>query len=243
MSNASKILESKENFGKFSRTLYDVDTALKEYFGEICLPKLSYGDYQINVPVMSAEGEKWAQIQKYDYLRDKQNEIMCPILVFKRTSVTKDSTYPVGEMRNIKNPIIYRIIKKSKSNKDRYIKFTRKKDNEQPKYEVTNIILPDYVILTYEIIIWTDRIDHMNEVISSIIYSSGNFWGNDQVKFRIDIQDFSNISEISLDKDRLIKWSCTANIRTHILPEFENQWPQMWTMNTNKKITLTEKIM
>ena len=239
----SKINKTSESFNLFKRDLTDIDTSLVKFFENIVLPKLSYGDYQISIPVMCAESERWSQIQKNDFLRDKSNQILCPLMAFKRTSLAKDDTIPTGEMRNASGPIITKVVKTELSDKNRYRKISDLYDEDIPQYKIINTVLPDYVNLTYEIIVWADYTKHMNDIISAINYYSGNFWGVGKVRFRVEIKDFSNVSEVTLDKDRFLKWSCTVNIRTYILPEISTSFPQITTDYTNRKINITEKII
>ena len=67
-----------------------------------------------------------------------------------------------------------------------------------PSNKSAYIVVPDYVTISYDCIIWTDYIEHMNKLIESINYASDSYWGNpERFNFRASINSFDGITELS----------------------------------------------
>ena len=47
-----------------------------------------------------------------------------------------------------------------------------------PQREYYNVMLPDYVNLNYDFIIWTSYIEQMNTLVEKVVYSDGAYWGD-----------------------------------------------------------------
>ena len=73
-------------------TIYDVDNAIMSYISEIIQPQIIENNNVIPVPVIYANGEKWAQIRERGYMYDQGDKLMTPAIVLKRNSITERDT-------------------------------------------------------------------------------------------------------------------------------------------------------
>ena len=90
----------------------------------------------------------------------------------------------------------------------------------KPVKEKYNVVIPDYLDLTYECVVWTDLMIQMNKIMESIQYSNDMYWGNpERFKFAAQLGDFTNSNEISAGEDRMVKTTFSINLRGYVVPE------------------------
>ena len=75
----------------YSVGLLDIDAAVMYYFREVIKPEVIDNGEVVKVPVYYANPERWKSIQKLGYLRDVKGQFITPLLIFKRTSVSRES--------------------------------------------------------------------------------------------------------------------------------------------------------
>ena len=51
---------------------------------------LHVNEEKVKVPCICKSPERWTTISKQGYLRDKKRQIIVPLIVFKRTGMTRD---------------------------------------------------------------------------------------------------------------------------------------------------------
>ena len=71
--------------------LMDIDSAIQFYFDSIIKPKVKENGTIVKVPTLYGSPERWAQAQKRGFLYDNKQQLIIPLIVFKRTSIEKDS--------------------------------------------------------------------------------------------------------------------------------------------------------
>ena len=90
----------------------------------------------------------------------------------------------------------------------------------QPERTFINTVIPEYVDLTYEVVIWTDFVEHMNSIVESVLYSEGTYWGEpERFKFRTKIDDFTNTTDTLTDSDRVVRTTFTLTLFGYIVPD------------------------
>jgi len=170
----------------FTVGLYDIDETILYYFNNVIKPTVVQNGKRIEVPVVYADSERWNQIQKDGYFRDRKGRIMMPLITFKRTNIEKN--------RNVTNkldanfPNNYRVYEKSYSTKNTYDKFNVL-NNRKPTKDMYAVVVPDYVTLNYDCIVSTYYVEQMNGIVEAINYASDSYWGNPeryQFRARID---------------------------------------------------------
>ena len=82
--------------------IQDIDESIMYYFQNVIRPFVIQNGTRIEVPIIYGSPEKWKSFQKDGYYRDQKGRIMAPLIMFKRTDITKnraianklDANYP-----------------------------------------------------------------------------------------------------------------------------------------------------
>jgi len=75
------------------------------------------------------------------------------------------------------------------------------------------------VDITYDVVIWTDFVEHMNGIVESVLYTEGSFWGEpDKFRFRTKIDNFTNTTDLLQDQDRVVRTAFTITMFGYIIP-------------------------
>lgn len=196
--------------------LYEHDEIIKYYFDTVIMPRVEEQGKPFNVPVFYSSPEKWKSIQNDGFIRDERNKIMVPLITYKRSSTVKNRQLS----RNLfpDNPHLYETFEVVYSERNRYSLFASHVKIAKEK-ELYNVIIPDYVILTYDCIIWTDQISQMNKLTEAILYAESTYWGNDRFKFFTKIDDMSHTYELAIGEDRAIQSTFSIVMWGYIIPD------------------------
>ena len=198
-------------------TLIDIDSSILYYFEKVIQPSVEDNGENVKVPIMYASPERWTSIKKQGFLRDKKRQIITPVIAYRRTSVSKDDSVPQDKL-DANNPHMFYSFEKKFSKENRYDNFS-KQIGLLPQREYYNVMMPDYVTLTYDFIVWTSYIDQMNEIVEKVVYSDGAYWGDpEKMRFRSNIDSFEDATEIS-DTERLVRTNFTVTLRGYLLPK------------------------
>lgn len=207
-------LPQSENF---SVSLYDVDLAIMEYMRDVVLPELDENGAKITVPVVYGNPERWKSARKDGVLRDVRGKLQLPLLMYKRNSIERDAA------SNSMNRYLSYPTYQKYNNKQKYDKFTLM-NGVQPNTQNYNITMPDYVSITYEVMIWTSFTEHMNKIVESFQYATDEYWGNkDKFKFRTRIDSFDNQSEVGQGSERIVRTTFNMVTNAYLLPEKFNK--------------------
>ena len=197
--------------------LYDIDSAVKYYIDNIIQPNILNGNGSImQLPVIYGSTDRWKSVQKSNFYRDAKGKIQLPLFMYRKTDIVKNR-----ELGNKVDPNapIYQTIRMKYTKKNQYDNFSRLYGRKKVE-EYHNIVVPDYVKVSYECIIWTDLIMQMNSVVEAINYAEGAYWGDaNKFSFKSKIDSFSPATEISSGNDRATK--CTFNLQLdgYIIPQ------------------------
>jgi hypothetical protein len=209
--------------------LLDIDSAIFYYFENVIKPTIVEHGEQVKVPVIYANPERWAAIQRQGYIRDRKRKIMAPAIAFKRTSMTKDESIPVDKL-DPQSPKLFQTFQSQYTRENRYDKLSALK-GIIPKKEMYAVSVPDYMVLSYDFTVWTSFTDQMNSVVEKINWAEGSYWGEPgKFRFRTTIDSFEDGSEYENDR-RNIKTTFSVTLRGYLLPE------QFNPVNTEKFIT------
>ena len=218
--------------------IMDMDSAIMYYFNEVIKPEVEVNKEKVKVPCIYASPERWNQITKQGFLRDKKRQIIVPLIVFKRTGMSRADNMPIDKL-DANDPKIFYSFQKRYSQQNRFDKFSVLQ-NIEPNREYYNVAMPDYVSLTYEFTIWTSYIEQMNSIVENINFSDGAYWGEPgKMRFRTKIESFSDASQV--EGERLIKTTFGMNLNGYILPESFNNEITTQKYLTPKKIIIREE--
>ena len=222
----------------FTVTLLDIDTALMEYLQTIINPTVVDAGSNIKVPITYGNPERWKAIQNDGYYRDINGKIQLPAIMFKRSSFSKNEN-----LQTFNRYLTYPVMTKF-TEKNQYTKFSLLNDTVAPVNQIHAVTLPDHVKVEYEFMVWTEYVEQMNGILEKINFASEDYWGDPQrFKFRVTINDYSNTTEVSSDKDRMVRTSFSLSLFAYLLPEsFEDRKSTVQKMLTPKKISITAEI-
>ena len=210
--------------------LLDVDASIMYYFNNVIKPTVMEQGEEVEVPLMYANPERWAAIRKTGFMRDSKRQIITPVIVFKRTSMSKRSEIAVDKL-DANEPKLFYTFEKKHSAQNRYNRFSADR-GLLPQRELYNVAMPDYVTLNYECIIFTAYIEQMNKIIEKVNWSDGSYWGEPgKLKFQANIESFEDSTEMS-DGERFIKTTFSLQLYGYLVPEAFND-----KVNTQKYIT------
>ena len=212
--------------------LYDVDLAIAEHMIDTVVPSVEAFNEKIKVPVMYGNPERWAAVQKQGYLRDKRGQLQIPLIMFKRNSIARDDTMASSMNRHVSYPTVTKFSKKHK-----YDRFSAMTGTTRPVQQY-DIVMPDYVSITYEVMIWTDFTEHMNKIVEAFQYATDEYWGDKSgFKFRVRIDNFDNTTEVGEGSQRIVRTTFTMVVNAYLLPEqFDNR-------STHKKSFSPKKVV
>jgi len=227
----------EDRVGDIKIGLYDIDDAIKYYFDEVIRPRVTDFDEDVSVPVLYGSPERWVSAQRGQYYRDQKGKIMVPLIMYRRMSVGKDTSVNFSKI-DANNPKLFYTFEKKYSPQNRYDNFAALQ-GVVPIRERYSVVVPDYVTIQYEGVIWTDYIEQMNDLIEAINYSQGSYWGDpERFKFRTSIAEFSDATEVPTDGDRIVKTTFNMELHGYIIPDSLNKELAMSNPNTQLENTV-----
>ena len=233
---ANQLRRDKDEIKNISNTIIDMDSAIMYYFNEVIKPTVVENKETIKVPVMYASPERWVSVQKQGFMRDKRQQLITPVIVFRRTGMEKNENIPINKL-DANKPQNFQTLEQKYSQSNRYDQFSRT-IGITPNKEYFNVVVPDYVTLNYEFIIWTSYIEQMNKLIERINYTDNAYWGEPgKMRFRSRIESFSDASEMDAG-ERLVRTNFSVQLYGYIIPEEFNNYQTTKRQLTPKKVII-----
>ena len=231
LNRGTQLKREGNELGKGVR-LYDVDLAIAEHMIDTVVPSVETFREKVKVPVLYGNPERWTSVQKQGYLKDKNGALQIPLIMFKRNSIERNDTMASSMNRHVSYPSVSMY-----SKKHRYDKFSAMTGTAKP-VEIFDVIMPDYVTVSYEVIIWTDFTEHMNKIVEAFQYATDEYWGDKNgFKFKVKIDSFDNTTEVGEGSQRIVRTSFTMMVNAYLLPEqFNNE-------STHKKSLTPKKVV
>jgi hypothetical protein len=215
-SERSKQINRTDDIKNVSVGLYDVDEAIYYYFENVIKPRVKEGDREIKVPVIYGSPERWKSVQKSGVFRDETGKIQFPILIYKRTGIERLEGY---NKLDANSPNLYYTVGSSYNERNRYDQFDIL-IGRKTSQKTHNVVIPDYVRLSYDCILLTDFINHQNKVIEDINYASHAYWGKDNYyKFLAVMTNFSLVNEANQGEERVSRAEFSLEMSGYIIPD------------------------
>ena len=208
--------DAKSN-SSFHLGLEAIDEAIFYYFENVIKPSVISNGDMVDVPVIYGSGERWKLAQKDGFYRDKNGKVQTPLVMMKRESIEKRRD--LGNKLDANAPQLYITHQEKYTKRNSYDRFAIV-NNRIPQKEFTETVVPDYVNLTYNGIIWTDYISQLNKVIEAVNYSSDAYWGDpEKFKFMAMIDSFNNINELTNEDGRIVRANFSLKLQGYIVPD------------------------
>ena len=147
--------------------------------------------------------------------------MITPLIIFKRTSVTRDTNNAFLARSISPASSNYTFIKKN-TQENRFIQTSTLFENDEPLQEAHNVVMPSFVTINYNCIAFTPYIDQMNQIIEKISWSKNSYWGEpNKFKFKSGITAFTDASEF--EDERIIKNTFDLSMKGYLVPySFDN---------------------
>jgi hypothetical protein len=194
--------------------LYHTDYAIKSFIEKVIEPYVEQDGEYIPVPVMYANPEKWATIQRNGYMRDDKGKLITPIIVFNRTGMARNELKFNKVMDADENRVLF---KRKYTKFNRYDRFSQL-TNSKPVDEYYSVDIPDFVDITYQMIIWCDYTTQVNHLTEQILYWSNTAWG-ETFKFMVQADNASFETTNNVGEDRIVRSTFDMTLKGRLLPK------------------------
>lgn len=215
--------------------IQDIDESVMYYFQNVIKPFVIQNNERIAVPIIYGSPEKWKSFQKDGYYRDVNGRIMAPLIMFKKNNIEK--------VRNLTNkldansPNNIAVYGKRYSKQNEYSKFNLL-NNVTPEKTYYATVVPDYLNITYDCVIFTYYNDQLNKIIEALEYASDSYWGDpERFKFKATISSFTPTVELSDNQERVVRCALSITLYGYIIPDI----PQK-DLNAIKKFSNKNKL-
>jgi hypothetical protein len=209
-----------------STSLYDIDYAIKWHLETIVQPTILEENSIITVPIIFANGEKWASVQKHGCLRDSQGKNLTPLIMIRRNSVSKRED--IQDLKVLESAEARITVERKYTKNNRYSRFAITGVPIEKEYYSVDV--PKFVQVEYELICWTNNTVQLNEIVENLLWHDGKAFG-DTYKFitNIDPPSFENMNNVG--EDRVVKATLPMRVKAHILNASGPNAPIMYKLN------------
>jgi hypothetical protein len=82
--------------------------------------------------------------------------------------------------------------------------------------------MPDYMTVQYEIILWCEYLEQVNQLTETFVFHEGKYWGDPSTNKTPYVKGvtYEFAQEISTDTDRLIRTTVTLETLAELLPKY-----------------------
>ena len=195
-------------------TLELINETILDYFQNTIKPQINENDTVRPVDVLYGTPERWASVRQQGFLRDTSNQkLLTPLIMLRRTNVSR--TQPM----NPNNKYLYSAEDMGWNARNVYDRFAVM-NGIRPSKQIRNVMIPDYMELTYEVVLWTEYQEQMDMLIEQINVEAEEFWGKrNNFKFRVNINEFVSQSDLPVSTDRIIRTTFQMRVFAYLLPE------------------------
>ena len=213
-----EIRRDNDTFEGTTITLQDIDEAVNYYLSKDLGLSVKSNGKTVEVPVLYGSPERWKAVQADGYYRDKNGRIQTPLIMFKRTSIEKRRE--LGNKLDGNKPNLYVVEQNRYSADNAYDAFNIVNNIRQPKREIYQVPVPDYLFVNYEAVIWTDFMAQNNKLVEAIEYVSDAYWGDkERYLFQTNVDSITNVNELQVGEDRLVRASFNFKLAGYIIPD------------------------
>ena len=230
----------------FSITLKDVDTAVLNHVKNVMKPRVREANETFKIPVFYGNEERWKAVRSRGVLRDKNNSLILPLIMLKRTELSRNELSGQSFQHDVKRNTV-EVVRANKWSKDNQYDRFSVQQGVQPVYDVVTTGMPNYADVTYEFILWTNFIEQMNPLVESFVDQSNTYWGDGtNNKFLCILKNISDASEMNQDGERFIKSTFSVTTKAYLLPEYlnsviTNKMSNMKKFTTPSRVTFTQE--
>jgi hypothetical protein len=195
-------------------TLMGIDETIVSYLQDTIKPSIRDNETIRMVPVQYGTPERWAAFRKDGSLRDpKSDKAITPLILIRRTNVERD------QLTNPSNKYVETSWETGWNRRNAYDRFSVV-NNIRPSRQFHAVIIPDYITITYDIVLWTEYEEQMSDLISEIQVEGDEYWGlRNGFKFRVKIDGFESQSDLGASEDRIVRTTFSMKVSAYLIPE------------------------
>jgi len=108
----------------YSITLKDVDTAVLNHVKNVMKPRVKEANETLKIPVYYGNEERWKAVRKRGVLRDKNNSLILPLIMLRRTEVSRNDLSGQSFPHDVKGNHIDVVRANKWSKDDQYDRFS-----------------------------------------------------------------------------------------------------------------------
>jgi len=225
LNKAKQISRRTDDVKNISVGIYDIDLAFKDFLERDVKPIIQEDGKFIPVPVIYATPENWVSAQKDGYMRDKHGKIITPLITFKRNSL--DINTELAKLKVLTDDDTSRTFVRKYTQENKYDAFSQLID-QRPVPERYIVDTPDYVNISYDVILWCDFMEDLNKLVEQVIYFQGKCFGQ-RYKFEIKGNSYSFEITNGVGEERIVRSNVTLTAKAYLIPEHKGQ-----VINTQK---------
>jgi len=201
--------------------LQDMDEAISFYFDNVLKLSVFQNNRKRLVPVVYSSPEKWKSIQSDGFLRDSSGKIQAPLITFRRDNLEPNRS--LGNKLDGNQIHNFILFEKKYNKRNAYDNFNIL-TNAKPSKEFVVAFPPDYVTLTYTVVVFTDFVEQMNQLIESINFASNSYWGDpSKFQFKARIDSFPTSVLLESGSDRTLRSTFQIILNGYIIPDSINR--------------------
>jgi hypothetical protein len=210
-----------DNVKDISVGLQDIDYALMHYFQNVIKPTVSQDGNLIEVPITYGSPERWQSVQADGYYRDTNGKAVFPLIMFKRTNIEKNRS--LGNKIDGNKVHNFQIFESRYNQRNQYDQFSVL-TNRKPSKQYYVSVVPDYVTVTYDLVILTNFVEQNNKLIEAIEFASDSYWGDfNRWHFRTSLDSFSVTNTINTGEDRISSTSVSLKVNGYLIADSINK--------------------
>lgn len=224
---------ARDDVKNLTVSIADIDYAIKFHIKETIKPIVADNGNFVQVPIIFANGEKWALIQRHGYMRDNQNKILAPLIALRRTNISKRQDLP--DLK-ILETVGARILVKRDFNPATVLE-KYSKTGKKPSSTYYSIDIPTYVDVSYELFIQAQDQLQLNSIIEQLMWFDKKAFGN-TFKFHCFFDAYTNEVSNTIGEDRTVTSNIGLLVKGYILNPKSPSAPTIYKVNPISKLVI-----
>tara|TARA_Y100001972_G_scaffold72573_2_gene88107 strand:- start:2905 stop:3837 length:933 start_codon:yes stop_codon:yes gene_type:complete len=233
---AHQISQKGDTWKPLTVGIKDIDETIKFYFDHVIRPSVIQNGSRIAVPVIYGSPERWKSMQRDGHYRDSKGKIMAPLIMFKRNSIERIRGY--SNKIDANYPQTYAVSKQRYSKKNFYNNLSVQ-NGYKPIQTFQAVVIPDYVVLNYNCIVYTYYVEQLNHIIEAINFAADSYWGDpERFKFKAIINSYQTVTELNSGQERMVRGTFDIKMPGYIIPNVIQS-----DLNALKKFSSAAKVV
>lgn len=203
-----------DDASQVSITLYTIDEIILNYVNDVIQPSIDDNGALRRVDVIMGNAERWNMFRKDGVLRAPETDkALTPLIMVKRQSIER------GELTNPVNKYVNLSWESGWNRRNAYDKFYIS-NNIRPSRKFHTVIIPDYVDIAYDFVVWTEYEEQMSNLLSQLQVESEEYWGvRNNYKFRVKMNTMDSETTLNSGQDRIVRTVFSLMVNAYLIPE------------------------